>query len=112
MTHFTTISADELAQLTMHKCIILDVRNQNEHDDVRLACDHVLIPLPEFDPVEFMATHGVGADDTVYILCHAGMRAAMAAQKLADAGCKGAHVIEGGIVACAASGHDLIKGSA
>jgi rhodanese-related sulfurtransferase len=84
--------------------IILDVRTAMEHRDHHLACDHVHVPLDELSS-ETLAAKGVRADQTVYLLCLRGGRARQAAEKLQGFGYGNVVVIDGGITACAESGH-------
>ena len=101
MSAIKTISPKNI---TPQSAVILDVRNPGEHADRRLACDHVLVPLDKLDPAAFIAEHHLDGSKPLYILCHAGKRAAMAADMFHRAGFDNVHVIEGGIVGCMACG--------
>jgi rhodanese-related sulfurtransferase len=60
------------------------------------------VPLDTLDP--FIQSQGAEKTRPIYVLCQTGKRAAMAAEKLAAAGCVNAAVIEGGTVGWAAAG--------
>jgi rhodanese-related sulfurtransferase len=100
MTGYKTINAEQLARAAPKNGIVLDVRSRMEHDEKRLKCAHVLVPLDELDPADFMTRHGLNGDSEIYILCRSGKRAAQAAEKFAEAGSRNVYVIEGGLMAC------------
>lgn len=106
MTAIKTISAEELKQRDLQDGIVLDVRTGMEHDEQRLVCPHVHVPLDWLNPAQFMQQQGKSAESPVYILCRSGGRATKAAEKFADAGFNNVYVITGGIQACAAGGHE------
>jgi rhodanese-related sulfurtransferase len=82
---------------------LLDVRTPGE-----FAAQHAagarLVPLDELNATELVREQGNASPRTIYLLCQSGKRAAMAAQKLAAAGCTNAVVVEGGTAAWAAAG--------
>jgi rhodanese-related sulfurtransferase len=104
MTNIQTISA---ANLPKSGIIIIDVRTEAEHIEKHLAQPHVLMPLNQLDAKKFMSDNQVAEDKILYILCHRGMRAMTAAQIFIDAGFTNVQVIEGGILACEASGMEI-----
>lgn len=107
MQPYQTISAENLNTAKGQAGIVIDVRTAMEHDDKQLACAHMHIPLDQLQPSEFIAAQTLGKDAPIYMLCHAGKRAAQAALKFAEAGARNIHVIDGGIVACEAAGMQL-----
>ncbi len=104
MANITSIPAAEVANLAAAGATILDVRTPGEHAAQHLEARHTLVPLDRLDPADFMLKRGLDRQAPVYILCRSGMRARTAAEKFAAAGYGNATVIEGGILACAASG--------
>lgn len=76
--------------------IILDVRNGSEHSEIALKRKHYLLELGHFDAKEFIKNHHLRGE-MVYILCHSGNRASIAAQKLEEAGYENVAIIKGGI---------------
>lgn len=97
------------ALITQAECTILDVRTAMEHRQCCLKTPHLHVPLDELDPAKFMNDNGLGAEKPVYLLCQAGRRAAMAAEKFRAAGFGNVHVIEGGIAACESCGVPLAR---
>ena len=90
--------------------MILDVRTGVEHAAVSLKQDHHHIPLGDFDAASFLQDNNIDAARPVYVLCRSGARATTAAKAIAATGHANVHVIEGGIVACEASGIPVRKG--
>jgi rhodanese-related sulfurtransferase len=107
MTKPQLFSAAKLNQIDATQGIIIDVRTKMEHAEKRLTAGHTLMTLDELKPTDFMMRQGLDKDFEVYILCRSGKRAAQAAEKFIQEGYKNVHVIEGGIEACAESGHKL-----
>ncbi|MDE1153613.1 MAG: rhodanese-like domain-containing protein [Micavibrio sp.] len=91
-------------------CVVIDVRTGVEHTGVSLQQPHHHIPLGDLDAVKFLRENKVGADQAVYMLCRSGKRATQAAEAFIAAGHENVHVIEGGIIACEASGIAVRKG--
>lgn len=104
MTSIQSISA---ADLPSTEGIIIDVRTEAEHADMHLVQPHILMPLDQLDPAQFVADNQVSDDTTIYILCRSGKRAVTAAQIFIGAGYNNVQVIEGGILACEANGIDV-----
>lgn len=104
MTAIQSISA---ANLPANDGIIIDVRTPEEHVEKHLVQPHILIPLDQLDAAKFMAENDVADNKTVYILCRSGKRAVTAAQMFIGAGYTNVQVIEGGILACEASGIEV-----
>lgn len=107
MTTYKKFSATDIDQIDPNEGIIIDVRTKMEHAEKKLSFGHTLVTLNELKPTDFMLRHGLDKDFGVYILCHSGMRASQAAEKFVAEGYNNVHIIEGGIVACEGSGHEL-----
>lgn len=90
-----TIPANELPRLFREGFTVIDVRTPAEYASVHVD-GASLRPLDELD-AGTIATSNAG--QPVYILCQSGKRAAMAAQRLADAGLAHPVIIEGGTLA-------------
>lgn len=107
MSGYKVISADEFGRRYQSGQIhAIDVRNPPEfaggHVEGALLC-----PLGELNPAKILAdlqARGFGADDTLYVLCQAGMRARQAADYLCKASDAEIVVVEGGTQACQALG--------
>ncbi len=99
-----TISAQNIKS---GKALILDVRTDMECAEKRLCCEHEHVPLDKLNPKNFIAQHDLKKGDCLYILCRSGSRARQAAEKFTQEGMTNIHVVEGGIVACEASGENL-----
>lgn len=107
MSGYKMISADEFGRRYQSGQIhVIDVRNPPEfaggHVEGALLC-----PLGELNPAKILAdlqARGFGADDTLYVLCQAGMRARQAADYLCKASDAEIVVVEGGTQACQALG--------
>ena len=107
MSGYKVISADEFGRRYQSGQIhVIDVRNPPEfaggHVEGALLC-----PLGELNPAKVLAdlqAHGFGADDTLYVVCQAGMRARQAADFLCKASDAEIVVVEGGTQACQAQG--------
>lgn len=85
--------------LNSKNTIILDVRTQVEHDSCKLKHNHILIPLNELNASDFIAKY-IKNNETIYILCKAGVRAMSAAEMFIQAQYKNVVVITGGINTC------------
>lgn len=107
MESFSTVGPESLHSMNSKKEIILDVRTRVEHEEKHIGFDHVLVPVDELNPDEFMKRHGLEQDAAVYILCRSGKRASQAARAFATCGYTNAKVIEGGILACEEFGHPI-----
>lgn len=107
MNAIPSISAEDLRNIDLGRAVILDVRTPVEHDEKHMAIGHHHVPLDQLNPTEFMAGLGVSRDTEVLLLCKAGKRAAVAAEKFISAGFPNVRVIDGGIMACEACGHDI-----
>lgn len=86
---------------------LVDVREQNEWDDVH-APQAVLLPMSE---LQARWTEVAADDDPAIIVCHSGHRSAMVADALVRSGTP-AVSLAGGMVAWEAAGGDVVHGSA
>ncbi|MFT4796762.1 MAG: rhodanese-related sulfurtransferase [Candidatus Azotimanducaceae bacterium] len=94
---------------SLNDALVIDVRTPVEYAQQFLAGSRN-IPLAELraDHVKVLALEG---QDSVYLLCGTGMRASKAAAQLRDLLPQALVVIEGGIEAMEAAGHELVKGA-
>ncbi len=112
MSGYKVISADEFGRRYQSGQIhVIDVRNPPEfaggHVEGALLC-----PLGELNPAKVLAdlqARGFGADDTLYVVCQAGMRARQAADFLCKASDAEIVVVEGGTQACQALGLPICR---
>ncbi|CRX39332.1 rhodanese-like domain-containing protein [Estrella lausannensis] len=107
MESFSTVGPESLHPVDFKNEIILDVRTRVEHDEKHIGFEHVLVPVDELNPSDFMKRHGLAHDAAVYILCRSGKRASQAAQAFVASGYSNVKVIEGGIIACEEFGHPI-----
>ncbi|MFM8363984.1 MAG: rhodanese-like domain-containing protein [Verrucomicrobiota bacterium] len=100
-----TITPAELNKLreSGSACALLDVRTPAEHEKIHVPGVH-LVPVDGLNPEALAATKGFEKDQSIYILCHSGTRAAKAARKMEGAGFANCVVVEGGTAAWAAAG--------
>jgi rhodanese-related sulfurtransferase len=89
--------------------VVLDVRTDMEHDEKSLACPHLHVPLDKLDELTVKNNPQL-INETVYVVCRAGKRAQIAAERLVAAGCRDVRVVLGGLEACEALGHAVKKG--
>lgn len=93
-------TADELKEMIDNEedFLLLDVRNEDEHDYVRIeGC--MLVPLHELETSVDKLQDYKGKEIVVY--CHSGMRSAMAQQFLEGQGFTNVRNLHGGIDAYA-----------
>lgn len=101
-----TISAAEFSQLHKEGLHLVDVRSPAEHAGLHVE-GAVCCPLGEWQTETLLADlrrRGFTADDTLYLLCQAGRRAQMAAEKIAAESAVNVVVVEGGTQSCVAAG--------
>lgn len=104
MPNLPSISAADFATA---EGVVIDIRTPAEHEEIRLTRPHILMPLNQLDPHQFMEENNVSNDTTVYILCRIGGRAVPAAEMFINSGYSNVKIIEGGILACEANGIDV-----
>ena len=98
------ITVDELAGRLSVGGRLIDVREPDEFDEVRIAGSE-LVPLRTVpDRLEVF-----GGDGPVYVMCRSGGRSMQACRFLAEHGLEVVNV-EGGILAWIASGRDVVTG--
>ena len=107
MTNLQTIHASELINLDLNNNIILDVRTYAEHTEKHLQLKHIHIPLDQLDSNDFVTKYNLDQNSNVYILCHIGKRAFIAALKFNFKNSPNVYVIEGGIIACENLGYAI-----
>ncbi|HQY88596.1 MAG TPA: rhodanese-like domain-containing protein [Tepidisphaeraceae bacterium] len=88
---------------------LLDVRSPAEFSSVH-AAGACLIPLDELSPSS-IASAGLKSDETVYVLCQSGGRAAIACERLASMGINNAVRVEGGTIAWEKASLPVIRGT-
>lgn len=107
MSTYKVIPAEEFQRRYHSGAVhLIDVRNPPEFAGGHVE-GAVLCPLGNLDPaalLEQLQSRGFGADDTLYVICQAGMRARQAADFLASASQAEIVVVEGGTQACQALG--------
>ena len=107
MSDIKKVTPQQLREAETNACVILDVRTDIEHRASALKQPHIHLPLDQLDAKAFMQAHKLEGTVPLYILCRAGARAAKAAQAFHAAGFDNVHVIDGGILNCAACGLPL-----
>lgn len=110
MSNYKIVSPQEVKEKKSQNSVILDVRTDMEHREKCLTCEHIHLPLDQIDVKDFMKKNNLDENSTLYFLCRGGTRAKQAAEKFAAEGFKNLCVIEGGIMACEAQGHEINSG--
>ncbi len=106
----TSITVHQLMESNGHDCAeIIDVRTPVEFREVR-AVTARNVPLDVLDPHTIMKDRNGSADEPLYVICKAGMRAEKARQKFAAAGFTQVINIEGGTDAWANAGLPVVRG--
>ena len=103
-----TVSPQQINMLG-DDALILDVRSHAEHQAECLACTHLHVPLDQLDARDFIATHNVNQETTLYMLCLGGVRATKAAEQFIKAGHNNVVVIENGLNGCKTCSIPLIQ---
>ncbi|MGH8494143.1 MAG: rhodanese-like domain-containing protein [Moraxellaceae bacterium] len=104
-----TLSALEFSRLHQQGLHLVDVRSTAEHAG-RHVEGAICHPLGEWEAESLLADlkqRGFGEGDTLYLLCQAGRRAQMAAEKIAANSAVDVVVVEGGTQACIEAGLPL-----
>jgi rhodanese-related sulfurtransferase len=83
---------------------LIDVRTPVEHDEMHIACSH-LMPLDRLEPAA-VKTASENADACV-LICRSGKRADQAFEKLQAAGCGKLVILDGGITSWESAGLPL-----
>jgi rhodanese-related sulfurtransferase len=92
------------------KLQLLDVRTPAEHAEIHVPGVQ-LAPLDRLDATELARASGFAKDQALYIFCHAGGRAKLAAEKLEQSGYEQCYVVEGGTQAWAEAGLPVDRGT-
>jgi rhodanese-related sulfurtransferase len=103
-----TAPAEAAAIVASGRGTLVDVRTPAEFREVH-APDALLVPLDVLNRQAVEAVRGSN-QGTVFLLCASGIRAAKAAEKLADSGLENVQVVEGGTNAWVAAGLPVIRG--
>jgi rhodanese-related sulfurtransferase len=105
-----SISVHELESLLGRKsnCTLLDVSTPLEFSEVHILAAKNL-PLDELTPGRIFGSGGHLTQDSLYLICRSGTRAAKAAKMLESSGITTAVVIEGGTEAWIESGYPVVK---
>jgi len=88
---------------------ILDVRNEDEHDEESLAYEHVLEPLKTLKPEIFIQKHQLKGDETINIICASGGRASEAARMFEKSGYENVAVVIGGMIEADYEGLPIVR---
>lgn len=104
-----TIDSNQLRRLRAEDpdIRILDVRTGGEYETVHIPGSYNV-------PLDTLGEHVrdlASVDHPVVLVCQSGGRATQAHEKLAAAGKKTLHILEGGMTAWAASGGDVVRGA-
>jgi rhodanese-related sulfurtransferase len=88
---------------------LIDVRTPVEFREVRIDFARNE-PLDRLDPAAILSARNGSAQEPLYVICRSGARGKQACEKLAAAGLTNVVNIEGGTIACAASGIPVLRG--
>lgn len=103
------ISPSEFAQrAAQDHVVLLDVRTPVEYVQVH-AVPAISQPLDQLKPDEAASRHGLGKQDTVYVICKSGARAKTAGQKFIDAGFENVISVDGGTDAWVAANLPVVR---
>lgn len=103
------MSPSEFAQrASQGKVVLLDVRTPVEYAQVH-ATPAISEPLDQLKPEQAAARHGLGKQDTVYVICKSGGRAKTAGQKFLDAGFENVISVDGGTDAWVAANLPVVR---
>jgi rhodanese-related sulfurtransferase len=107
----TTIQPANLAELVKSGKVVdlIDVRTPIEFCEVHLTMAKN-VPLDQLDPATTMQTRQGATDDPIYMICRSGNRGQQACEKFLQAGFSQVVNVEGGTLACIASGLPVVRG--
>ncbi|HUB24357.1 MAG TPA: rhodanese-like domain-containing protein [Tepidisphaeraceae bacterium] len=107
-----TITVDELGRSIRAgaKPRLLDVRTAAEYSRLH-AAGACLVPLDELNPSTVASAH-LDASEPLYVLCHAGSRAAVACEKLTAMGIGNAVRVDGGTLAWEGASLPVVRAGA
>lgn len=89
--------------------LILDVRDEEEHNEESLAYPHILKPLQTLKPEIFIKEHGLDGDETINIICSSGGRASKAAEMFENEGYHNVAVVIGGMIEADYEGVPIVR---
>lgn len=99
------VNVDQVAEaLDMHSHTLLDVREQDEWDEARIA-GSVHIPMSHL----YHRVKELPQEKPVYVVCHSGSRSLYALNVLEGEGYTDSRSVAGGIVAWARAGKQLVR---
>lgn len=98
-------SVEDLRHALRGPCQAIDVREASEYETERIAGTRLA-------PLSALERHLDALDRAlpVYVVCRSGNRATRAADRLASLGWRDVHIVEGGLLAWTAAGHDVLRG--
>ncbi|NKE09613.1 MULTISPECIES: rhodanese-like domain-containing protein [Kocuria] len=107
-THVTEIApATLLTWMQDGNVTVVDVRSSAEFESLHIRGSYNV-------PLHLLSEHAEDIadrlDQRVVLVCHSGVRAAQARQRLSAAGLQDAHVLDGGAAAYAAAGGAVVEG--
>ena len=107
----TKISAEELAQrLSAEQTLeIIDVRTPVEFREVHVA-GAKNVPLDRIDPHAVQRERNGTSEQPLYLICRSGARGEQACNRFVEAGFTNVINIDGGTLACEASGMNVVRG--
>lgn len=105
------ISPAELMRRLGHEpdLCILDVRSPAEFDEVRIPRARN-VPLDQFNTKSRIVRLRLPCNQPLYLICHSGSRAAVAASKLKEVGLRQTYVISGGTNGWVSAGLPVLRG--
>lgn len=105
------ISPQELLEIckTSKQIDIIDVRTPMEFREVHLEVARN-VPLDALDPAAVMKARSGSGREPLYIICRSGSRGRQACEKFVAAGFTNIVNVEGGTLACVASGLPVVRG--
>lgn len=91
------------------KFILLDVRTPAEFQEIHVQGAENL-PLDRLDAKALIASRAELKERPVLVICRSGARSQKACEALVAAGLEGARTVEGGTLACAQAGIEVVRG--
>jgi len=106
-----SISPQELSRLQQsgQTVELIDVRTPVEFQELHVEFARN-VPLDRLDPQAIQAERNGHADQPLYVVCRSGNRSKQACEKLLAAGLTNVVNVDGGTVACEATGLPVVRG--
>ena len=106
-----TITPQELHQRLADKKVVelIDVRTPVEYQEIHIAAARN-VPLDTVDPKSIMESRNGKAEEPLYVVCRSGSRGNQACQKFLNAGFENIINVEGGTLAWAEAGFEVVRG--